>query len=320
MAWVIYADALAEAEWFKARSEAFSTASIEMIQRNRDDNPDYVNRLIEYDRPDIILVWDGTPKLVLEKTREVPTGHNVGQRFSRLVNAAEENVPAIMFMPARARKHGKYASLCNIPKRLFTSFERMEEIHGTPILLVNWPADDDGELIEGGHENDELDRLIQDLIRHDFNFRESVEAGNIRNRMLQIQNGLDDATNELPPSVHIYNTNTYVNQLQNHFSEEITLPRGFIQREETLVYTIKMTENASNRQDPYVGQQWIYDYQFCRSGISPDDKNRNLVLRFPYIHMRYWMDTNPNIPNTKDALWYITANLLEFPDGVHSCR
>ncbi|MFL6318179.1 MAG: hypothetical protein ACJ73C_15780, partial [Nitrososphaeraceae archaeon] len=57
---------------------------------------------------DIILVEDEVPKLILEKTREVPTGHNVGQRFGRLVNAAEEGVMVIFFLPFIARKHGKY--------------------------------------------------------------------------------------------------------------------------------------------------------------------------------------------------------------------
>jgi hypothetical protein len=60
-------------------------------------NPHYIERLLRYDRPDIILVEDEIPRLVLEKTREVPTGHNVGQRFGRLVNAAEEGVMVIFF-------------------------------------------------------------------------------------------------------------------------------------------------------------------------------------------------------------------------------
>ena len=59
---------------------------------NIDINPliqNIIQKLLKYDRPDIILVKEGVPKLVIEKTREVPTGHNVGQRFARLVNAVE---------------------------------------------------------------------------------------------------------------------------------------------------------------------------------------------------------------------------------------
>ena len=40
----------------------------------RKNNPEYIQKLLKYDRPDIILVKEGIPKLVIEKTREVPYG------------------------------------------------------------------------------------------------------------------------------------------------------------------------------------------------------------------------------------------------------
>ena len=93
MKWQIFADDQTEGDWFKARSKLFDDAEIVIIQRK--NNPEYIQKLLKYDRPDIILVKEGVPKLVIEKTREVPTGHNVGQRFARLVNAVENGIPII---------------------------------------------------------------------------------------------------------------------------------------------------------------------------------------------------------------------------------
>ena len=45
--------------------------------------------VLSYDRPDIILVDGDTPILVVEETVEVPSGHNVGQRFARIAAAAQ---------------------------------------------------------------------------------------------------------------------------------------------------------------------------------------------------------------------------------------
>ncbi len=95
---------------------------------------------------------DEIPRIVLEKTREVPTGHNVGQRFARLVNAAEEGVMVIFFLPFIARKHGKYSSVCYIPARLFTALQKIEIIHQIPILAINWPSDSLYELIRDNSE------------------------------------------------------------------------------------------------------------------------------------------------------------------------
>lgn len=92
----IFYDDNHEGNWFKSLCISLSDVPLNKI-RSRGQNPPYIEYLLRYDRPDIILVEDEVPRLILEKTREVPTGHNVGQRFGRLVNAAEEGVMVIFF-------------------------------------------------------------------------------------------------------------------------------------------------------------------------------------------------------------------------------
>ena len=77
-----------------------------------------------------------------------------------------------------------------------------------------------------------------------------------------------------------------------------------------------MTEQNCKRQDPYTGAQFVYDYAYCRSGKSVDQKNRNLILNFPLIKKNIWLKENPNNPNTKSCNWYLTANALMFKDDI----
>ena len=123
----IYSDCLIEEDWFKNLNEIFKHADCEKIL-SRGKNIPTVENLIKYDRPDIILIKDKKPVLVLEKMKEVPTGHNPLQRAARLVRAVENNIPAIYFLPFRAKKHGKYAAVCNLNLRLLEAFEKMWKI------------------------------------------------------------------------------------------------------------------------------------------------------------------------------------------------
>ena len=60
-----------------------------------------------------------------------------------------------------------------------------------------------------------------------------------------------------------------------------------------------MNESKCKRQDPYTGAQLIYDYLYCRKGIYPENKYRNLILHFPKISLSAWEEKNPNDPNSK---------------------
>ena len=88
----IYFDSQTEAIWFSSLHPAFDIDKnrYHMIEK-RGNNIPLVTKITEYDKPDIIVIKDNKPLLVIEITQEVPTGHNVGQRFARLVRAIEWN-------------------------------------------------------------------------------------------------------------------------------------------------------------------------------------------------------------------------------------
>jgi hypothetical protein len=311
----IYFDEEEEVLWFIGLHQSLPRANRKKILE-RGSNPAYIERLIDYDRPDIIVVADGKVVLVIEKTREVPTGHNVGQRMARLVRAVERGVPTIVFFPFDARKYGKYSGICNLNVRILDAFEKMWNIHNTPIVAINWISNEFGELVGDGSEDQSIRSLVSGYFDNKF------DVGSSRFMVAREMNQTEYARRvnkrrsyqKPPPSVEVIQTSEFC---LRHFS---VIPHNISQqlavRRETIVYEIKMTEAKCRREDPYTGMQFIYDYTYCRIGPRASEKKRNLVLSFPLVRRDYFADKNPNDTLRKSCNWYLTANLLLFRDGV----
>lgn len=101
--------------------------------------------LLEYDRPDIIILLEGHPVLVIEITEHGYTGDNPLQRFARVVRAAELGVPLVHFTPfARTRFDemlytDRPTSARRVSSRLFEGFSKLTEIYKVPIVAMDWP-------------------------------------------------------------------------------------------------------------------------------------------------------------------------------------
>ncbi|MHA1812699.1 MAG: hypothetical protein ACTSYX_04605 [Candidatus Thorarchaeota archaeon] len=313
----VFYDALQEAEWFKSLVPELSQAQSIRMVREGNQNP-IVDRLVEYDRPDILLELDGRVVFGLEKTEEVPTGHNVGQRFPRIVRAAEMGVPFVKFFPFVAMKHGEYRGRCFVNARLFKAFERISRIHGVPIIAVNWPCDAYYELVRDGSEKRELVALLQELISLNFDTRRSQLVPKLQAKMAAEyaeRVSMNPRYKDPPPSVKIVKTLDLVRQLRRRFGAS-NFPAHVVSRDESVVYRFEMTERCCRRQDPYTGMQFIYDYIWCRSGPKPQDKYRNLFLECPKVSTATWLDANPDTPGSKSHLYYTLANGIILKDSV----
>ncbi len=315
----IYCDNRGEGLWFKGLSNRVKEATLHFIG-GRGLNPPPIDDLIRYDRPDIILLADDKPVMVVEKTREVPTGHNVGQRIARLVRAVESGVLTIKFFPFDARKHGSYTAVCNLNIRLLEAFAAMTRIHGVPILAVNWPVDKHGELVDGGTENDRVKAVVCDYLETDHNSRcgEILAQQRIMADEYKARLARRGAYARPPGSVVTVPSKSLDAHIDGTSKKEIRT--RFMARPITLLYQIGMTLENCKRQDPYTGMQFIYDYLLCRDGANPGDKHTNLVLHFPHLTRKEWYKNNPNDPSTKSCNWYITANGFLFKDGLDLLR
>ena len=317
VSFTIYYEAEQEGRWFQGLSKHLASAEMRLM-RTYGKNPRVIDELITYDLPDVILVVNDEPKIVLEKTEEVPTGHNVGQRFARLVRAAELGVMVIYFLPFAAMKHGKYANPCWVNARLLGAMFRVWEIHKTPFIAVDWPHDKDYELLRNGTEDKVVRKLIDELLETSFD----LDAASLIEQMkVEMERAMKQAIErnkgyEGPPgSVRIEPTGDYLHSIRGKF-KDTDLPGHLDARNQTLIYRIGMTEENCRREDPYTGMQLIYDYQYCRHGRTKYDRHTNLILDFPEIRKEVWLARNPYESQKKRRLWYLVPDLLVFEDGV----
>lgn len=314
MAYEIWGDNENESSWFMKLDFRLSSASIRNIGR-RGTNSTLIDSLVIYDRPDIILLSNNEPVLVLEKTAEVPTGHNVGQRVARLVRAAEYKIPVLYFLPFDARKHGAHTSICSINTRLIRAMIKMSDIHDVPVLPVEWPSNKEtGELLTDGSQDLILGNLVTSLLdtfpnkwneviqKHEYWVKEELRARNTKH----------PPYDELPNSARIEKTSSFLASLSFPTQRYDSL----LIRESSLIYRIDMSPDACRREDPYTGTQFIYDYGWLRHGPKPKNREKNLLLHIPKVGMKRWIEANPNDKQRKSSNWYLTADGIVLKDGI----
>lgn len=312
----IFSDNLIEASWFQnlfPHNHGYAVQIRTILDRGC--NPQYIEDLIQYDRPDIIFCVNHKPVLVVEKTREVPTGHNIGQRIARLVRSLEHGLPTIKFFPFDARKHGEHTGVCNLNIRILAAFAKMASIHQTPIVAVNWPSDKNGELICDGSEDSEMKTLLLDFFSSNFSKSASYFNILLNKNQQDYQSRLKTrpSYSKPPPSVKIFKTAAALKMFSRQISPASAA--SLKKLSSSVVYLIEMTEKSCRREDPYTGMQFIYDYTLCRFGPNPEDKVSNLILHFPKIKKDVWLSKNPNDSSRKSCNWYLIASALVFKDG-----
>src|SRR5436309_16016846 len=126
---------------------------------------------------------------------------------------------ALFFMPFVARKHGRYSGACYIPGRFFKALQKIEIIHGVPILAIDWPSDSFFELITDSSENKAIGELMDDLIFHRFEYSKCEKIKSVQSLMLQRLKSCNKFTLQTPKSVKIKNTRDYVKELKKRFPD-----------------------------------------------------------------------------------------------------
>jgi hypothetical protein len=314
MAYEIWGDNENESLWFQGLDSRLKSAKVRNIGQ-RGTNTKLIDSLVVYDRPDIILLVDEKPILVLEKTAEVPTGHNVGQRVARLVRAAEHEIPVLFFLPFDARKHGAFTGICSINTRLIKAMVRMSEIHNVPVLPVEWTSRKaDGELVTDGTQDTQLAQLVSSLL-DSFPKKWNVvtkEHESWLEKELERRNSQYPPYRKLPTSAKIEITSKFLSSLPFETKNYSSL----LSREKTLVYKMDMTPDKCRREDPYTGTQFIYDYGWLREGPRPVDRKSNLLIHVPKVTINRWREANPNDPLRKSSNWYLTADGIVLKDGI----
>jgi hypothetical protein len=310
----IYYDSLQEGTWFQGLNSSFKDATLIPINDIVSGTP--AARALEYDRPDIILADRGIPILVIERTIEVPTGHNVGQRFARLAAAAEAKIPLVYFGPYMARKHGgatsgpRYMNL-----RLFYTLDILADINKSAVTTINWPVDDKCELLR----TDAKDKTIKEYINlflsnykklglkgvNQAILKSSFTTERIEEREKFIENYVraPKEYDSPPPSVQILSKGVFLKMGTSVSAKDL---KNF---QEVVLYNVGM---SYVRSDPYTGTGMLYQYLYV---LGEKSIKRALVLHFPHITKEMWTKASGSGRRKDVRLFKHIAELIIFKDG-----
>jgi hypothetical protein len=310
----IYYDAYQEGMWFKKLHPALSAAELHPFPEGRSELED-LGRVLAYDRPDIVLTDETRPILVVERTIEVPSGHNVGQRFARLAAAAQSGVPCVYFGPYAAYKHGGETSgprFMNL--RLFQALDAVMAIEECPVTTIRWPVDAEYEIIQQPRKDDRLReyltlffteyernprRVASAILNSEFERQQEEERQRFVSREVKRSADYDGP----PPSLEIGRP------------RDFGLPAAAARTlgEEIVFYRVGM---RYIRSDPYTGMAILYAYLYC-GGLRR--RLRPLVLWFPYISVSAWQTAARRGGGTKTIrLFRLVSDGILFADGYLS--
>ena len=302
-----------EAEWFRNLNPKLAYAKQASITEAR--LWPGMQGVLAYDRPDVVLLDGETPILVVEETVEVPSGHNVGQRFARIAAAAESGVPSLYFGPYAAKKHGgETAGPRYVNARVFLAFDEVVRATGSAVTTINWPVDEDFEVRRGSDKDADvrayastflelytgqptLGELNAALLQSDLHRRMVSE----RRQFVRTSIKKPEQYDGPPDSVKVIAPCEF----RNRFGRI----EGELQRFTALVvYKVGMN---NIRSDPYTGMAMLYRYLYVLSHDS-----RSLVLWFPNISEAMWRQAAAN-ENRKDIrLFRMSADAILFSDNL----
>lgn len=288
----IFCDDLQEGIWFQNLHSNFSSSSLSIIPSKQSEiNQHALGNTLKYDRPDIILQDNGNTIFVLERTIEVPSGHNVGQRYGRLLAAAESRIPVVYFGPYAAYKHGgntagpRYMNL-----RLFYSLLKVSEKFNTAITTINWPVDTKYEVLKNPnkdlriieylnlffayYDNNGFTGLTEFIKNSDFQKQQIIE----QNRFIEKEVRSPEKYDTPPNSVQILPLATF----KQTYGVTATFPSSI---DKIVLYHVGMTYIRS---DPYTGMAALYRHLYTDKSSST-----LLILNFAEITSELWYQQRP---------------------------
>lgn len=308
----IFCDSIQEGLWFKNLDPHLSEAELVIIPNRVSDQRRYgIEPVLIYDRPDIILKEDNEIIFVLERTIEVPSGHNVGQRFGRLVAAARARIPVVYFGPYAAYKHGgdtagpRYMNL-----RLFYSLANVARFYDTAVTTINWPVDEHYEVIKRPEKDVRIREYMQLFFSHydthgmneiarfiaDSAFQREQTVEQQRFAAAEVKN--PEQYDVPPDSVEIITSAAYTRTYG-------ALPAALDRTRDVLVYHVGMNYIRS---DPYAGMAALYYYLYTTA------RNLTQILHFPNITSAQWRAQNTSSKTYR--MFKEFCNGILFSDGL----
>ena len=281
--------------------------------------PTALRRLLFFARPDVVICMDDgvrpiRPVFAFEITEHVPARDHWLQRFVNLVGCAQERVPGAYIMPFDMSNHASFAS--KIDASFFFAYDRVTEIHQTPIFIAEWETSGQKTLKLDKVFPNQPDSNLDDLQRAFAFLRKAVASAHhgrpvsslMRERqIIELRDRIRSRAYEagVPQIKHFRRLAVAMPQNRPLTLAEFTgwlathglhlpgnLPDRIERRDRFLIFTpqadkrgkspAKLREALMARidkrgGDPYLGQPLAFDYLFCRLGETPYERDVNVV-------------------------------------------
>ena len=288
------------------------------------DLPEAVRRLMFFGKPDVVVCLDDgvnpvRPFFALDVTEHAAARDHWMQRFPNLVGCAQEGVPGVFVSPGDTPNRNNFAG--SAQPDFFFAFDRVIEIHQTPLYIAEWPSTDGSTLDRDSHFTD-LPPHDAESIARALTFFNLVLDSAMRGRefaalmqerlVVELRNELRKVGYRQVPAIADYGRLT-ANMPDNRFLTHVEmiawlsgiglrmpskLPDRIGKRDQYLIYTprVKNETTAARRLamlkrikekggDPYGAQPLAFDYLFCRLGPSPLQRDVNVVVDLSFFSL-----------------------------------
>jgi hypothetical protein len=279
--------------------------------------PESVRRLLFFAKPDLLICMDDgvkpvQPIFAIDVTEHVAARDHWIQRFPNLVGCAQEGVPGAFVAPSDMPNRTPFRGTTD--PFFFFAYDRVVEIHQTPIYIAEWPSSD-GEHLDGDDTYTDLpphdapdmqrtlsflnlvidsaikgrsftslmqERLIVNLRNHlrGIGYRQLPEMSNFKRLMKNMPKGRPLSLDELK---------TWIAGKGLVLPDD--LPDRIKKRDANVVFSplVDISDPEHSRAwlldriqtrggDPYTQLPLVFDYLFCRLGPSPLQRDANLVI------------------------------------------
>ena len=273
-----------------------------------------LKNILRLDKPDIIIstIRDGLekPLISIELSACKLQSQHIEQRMARIVAAAENGVPAIYICGKELV--GTDDKVVPFDPKHYQLMYKIGNINRVPTFFFHWPTRGKGYIHQEGIHgsppiNDpEIQKAItviktlineeKKLSRTHSYFNNSFieeEFSALKSRALGKKYDLykmaykKDGEPIKNSTLLEINTNELLEYLSDYMDRDVSwidktiksFPKRILNREKTIIFKPNTTKSRMfiKAGDPYVGMIASFDYAFCRSGPTVDQRKKNLI-------------------------------------------
>jgi hypothetical protein len=305
--------------------------------------------LFDYARPDVVVTVNNVPVMSLEQTRGNPSGHNIPQRFSFGVRAAELGVPSILYYPLYSRRTASDPNPRWVNPRVLLAQFRMSDTYQVPALSIFWPTDPNTILPATGQAaQQQMADVTADLVRNQGRRRRLlglpsvVQAlGDMRAAAIQLSARQQDnpsvrallpngfgpeprtgLTVDPPPKAKLWKSLDYVRSLERQATSTgadwPTNRVDFVLRDFTLVWQATANAARTDSEHPWYGYLNLIDMLYTRTTgrLHTFERDHNLVYELAVDVNTFQQRLNRAQPPTSAYIVDIFSDLLVLQNGV----